>query len=179
MYQKISAKSSERTMLLCSFQQGRSWCFVLICWNLSLSLPCLFPLFSFCVIILISYFLTPSIFCHAPLAFISPLSCVVFFFKLKVLCIKSRCYGGDLNGRVDINSTLLSDQSKFHQPWLNLQRWPFSKRLFIPGPGPVPQLCLTFPATGLTCLCYQFVKKLYPFGQHLVTCQATHHVFVQ
>lgn len=45
----------------------------------SLSLLCLFPLFSFCVIILISYFLTPSIFRHAPSAFISPLSCVVFF----------------------------------------------------------------------------------------------------
>lgn len=44
-----------------------------------LSLPCLFPLFSFCVIILISYFLTPSISRHAPSPFISPLSCVVFF----------------------------------------------------------------------------------------------------
>lgn len=38
MHHKISANPPKRMELLCSLQRGRSWCFVLICWNLSLSL---------------------------------------------------------------------------------------------------------------------------------------------
>lgn len=52
------------------------------------------------------------------------------FFLIKICLYRGILLCGDLNGGPDINVTLLSDQSKFHQPCLNLQCWLFSKRLF-------------------------------------------------
>lgn len=60
------------------FSRGRAATLFL---SVKISLSLFLPLFSLCVIILLSCFLAPSIFCHAPSAFISPLSCAVFLIK--------------------------------------------------------------------------------------------------